>query len=88
MLSLRTINTMSAMEFMEPFGGIYESSSWIVLRVETHRPFASSEALLHRFKTIVDSATKEEQDSLIRAHPDLGGKLARAGQFTANSTRE
>jgi len=88
MLSLRTINAMSATEFMETFGGIYESSFWIVLRVETHRPFASTDALLHRFKTTVDSATKEEQDSLIRAHPDLGSKLARAGQLTADSTRE
>ena len=88
MLSLRTINAMSATELMETFGGTYESSSWIVLRVKPHRPFASTDALLHRFKTTVDSASKEEQDFLIRAHPDLAGNLARAGQLTTDSTRE
>ena len=39
-------------------------------------------------KQAVDHAPEEAQLALIRAHPDLAGKLARLGQLTVESTRE
>ncbi len=36
----------------------------------------------------VENATAVEKLVLIRAHPDLAGKLAKAGKLTAESTRE
>jgi 2-oxo-4-hydroxy-4-carboxy-5-ureidoimidazoline decarboxylase len=36
----------------------------------------------------VKSASKDEQNHLLRAHPDLAGKAARAGKLTKESTAE
>ena len=36
----------------------------------------------------MEDATDEEKLTLIRSHPDLAGKLARAGTLTDASTRE
>jgi 2-oxo-4-hydroxy-4-carboxy-5-ureidoimidazoline decarboxylase len=36
----------------------------------------------------VKSASKDEQMTLLRAHPDLAGKAARAGTLTSDSTAE
>ena len=36
----------------------------------------------------VDAATDDEKLTLIRAHPDLAGKLARSGTLTEASSRE
>jgi OHCU decarboxylase len=37
---------------------------------------------------VVDHATREEQLALIRAHPELLGRLAQAAPLSAQSTRE
>ena len=88
MHALSTINSMNKMQFMEIFSGVYESSAWVAERALALRPFASAEELQRAFRAIVDRADPAEQDALIRAHPDLGGKLARAGGLTPESARE
>ena len=79
---------MKKMQFMEIFSGCYESSPWVAERAFAARPFASAVELQSIFRTIVDQADRSQQDALIRAHPDLGGRLARAGRLTPESTRE
>jgi 2-oxo-4-hydroxy-4-carboxy-5-ureidoimidazoline decarboxylase len=37
---------------------------------------------------VVSAASDEEKLALIRAHPDLVGRMAREGRLTADSTRE
>jgi OHCU decarboxylase len=88
MLSLRTINAMTSAEFIETFGGIYERSPWVAARSHTQLPFATPADLLSTFRDSVDQASITEQDTLIRAHPDLAGKLARSNALTTESTRE
>lgn len=88
MLSLRTINAMTETEFVESFQGIYERSPWVPSRAFCFCPFTTSESLLKALHDTIDQATSAEQDTLIQAHPDLAGKLARAGQLTEASTRE
>ncbi|MBX6342995.1 MAG: 2-oxo-4-hydroxy-4-carboxy-5-ureidoimidazoline decarboxylase, partial [Thermomicrobiaceae bacterium] len=39
-------------------------------------------------RAAVDAAPPERQRALIRAHPDLAGRLAVAGELTAESARE
>jgi len=88
MISLARLNAASAEEFVATLGGIYEHSDWVARRVLGQRPFASLEHLQLAMRQAVDSATAEEELVLIRSHPDLAGKLARAGALTDESTRE
>jgi 2-oxo-4-hydroxy-4-carboxy-5-ureidoimidazoline decarboxylase len=88
MPSLRTINAMSMQEFSESLGAVYESSRWVAERAFAARPFDSVESLCSGFKSEVERASVEEQRALILAHPDLAGKLARAGALTKESRGE
>lgn len=88
MISLSRLNAAPAEEFVAALGGIYEHSDWVPHRAILRRPFASQEELRIAMQQTVESATTEEKLALIRAHPDLAGKLARAGALTAASTSE
>ena len=88
MLPLRIINAMTSADFIKTFGGIYESSPWVAARSHASLPFSSPSHLLTTFRETVDQASIPEQDTLIRTHPDLAGKLARSNALTAESTRE
>ena len=70
------------------FGGIYEHSDWVPQRVLDQRPFASVEAMRRALRQAVDEASEAEKLTLLRSHPDLAGKLARAGDLTESSMRE
>ncbi len=83
-----TINAMTEDQFVDAFAGVYEASPWVARRAASARPFPDEEAFLAAFRGAVGQASPAEQDALIAAHPDLGGKLARSGALTADSTRE
>lgn len=85
---LPQINRMSADEFSALLGGVYEHSEWVAQRAYPDAPFASLADLIGAMKSVVDRSTDEEKLALIRAHPDLAGKLARAGALTEDSTHE
>ena len=87
-LTLAAVNGLDAAGFVEAFGAIYEHSPWIAEAAFAARPFASIEALLAALRAAVDDAGDAMQVALIRAHPDLAGKAARAGALGAHSTRE
>src|SRR5690606_3181161 len=67
---------------------IYEHSPWVAEAVAAARPFASLAALHAAMIAAVEAAGAERQNALIRAHPDLAGKAARAGTLTADSSAE
>lgn len=82
---------MSRDAFVAAFGGVYEHSAWVAERAwdkglgeETATPGGLS-GILH---AEVVAAGREPQLALLRAHPDLAGKLALAGGLTAESTAE
>lgn len=88
MRSIDDINDLGDADFVTSLSGIYESSSWVPEAVCEGRPFASRERLAKALRMVVESASEADQLALIRAHPDLGGNLARAGELTDESTRE
>ena len=88
MTTLTTLNTCSASAFVDTLRGIYEHSPWIPERAAASRPFATSAALKYALQTVVDNASVDEQLGLIRAHPELAGKAAIAGQLTQESSHE
>jgi N-carbamoyl-L-amino-acid hydrolase len=85
---LDTLNAANVAEFVALLDGTYEHSPWIAERVAGARPFATLSALKVALARVVREASIDEQLGLIRAHPELAGKAAVAGQLTAESTNE
>src|SRR5476649_1605776 len=88
MTSLPQLNSLSREEFTRIVGPMFEHSPWIAEAAWSQKPFASVEQLHRALCETVQGAGEERQLALIRAHPDLVGKLALAGQLTKESTNE
>lgn len=87
-LSLNALNTLSAADFGEVFGGVLEHSPRYAEEVAAGRPYTSAEAVATAFGEAAARGSAEEQLALIRAHPDLAGKAALRGEITAESAGE
>ncbi len=87
-LTLSAIDGLDAAGFVAALGAIYEDSPWVADAAYATRPFATIEALLAALRAAVDTAGEARHVALIRAHPDLAGKAARAGALGEHSTRE
>ncbi|TFW30320.1 allantoate amidohydrolase [Duganella callida] len=88
MITLSDLNSCDSGTFVERLRGIYEHSPWIAERAAAQRPFNSVTALKQAMQAVVSAASVDEQLGLIRAHPELAGKAAVAGELTAESTSE
>lgn len=88
MTNLADLNTAPADRFVETLGGIFEHSPWVADAVAPSRPFAGLDALHGAMVAAVEAADEAQKLALLRAHPDLAGKLARAGALTEASTAE
>jgi 2-oxo-4-hydroxy-4-carboxy-5-ureidoimidazoline decarboxylase len=88
LLTLDTINRMSAAEFSAVFGKVYEHSPWIAERAFARRPFASRLDLQMALQAVVQGASADEQLALLRSHPELAGREAQAGTMTDESVVE
>ena len=84
MMTLTSVNAMTAGDFTAAFGDVAEHSPWVARIVASLRPFASREAMVEAFTATVRGAAREAQLVLIRAHPDLAAKA----KLTEDSTRE
>jgi allantoate deiminase len=82
------LNELTENEFVAFCGPIFEHSPWIAVRAWRSRPFASISDLHEKMCNVVNQSTPEEKLSLINAHPDLVGRLARQSKLTAESNRE
>ena len=83
-MTLADLNAMDCESFVAAIGWVFEDSPWVARRAWDLRPFATRE-VLHRAMTLqVESADREEQLALLRAHPDLGARA----RMSAASTRE
>ena len=77
--------------FVARFGSIFEHSPWIAERAYEGElgPAHDTAVGLHSALAIqFRLATPDERLSVLRAHPDLAGKLAAAKRLTAQSTAE
>lgn len=74
--------------FVDRYGGLFEHSPWVAERTFERGPFADLDHLLRELCATMRAATRDEQLALIRAHPDLAGRLAQQGALTRDSTAE
>jgi 2-oxo-4-hydroxy-4-carboxy-5-ureidoimidazoline decarboxylase len=87
-ISLESLNASDAAAFVAALGDIYEHAPWVAQAVYGARPFAALAALHDAMRAAVRAAAPERQLELIRGHPDLAGKAARAGTVTRSSQAE
>lgn len=85
---LAQLNSLDRAVFTLALGHLFEHSPWVAEETWPQRPFASVEALHAGLCRTMQSAPTERQLALIRAHPDLAGRLAQQRKLTAASTRE
>jgi OHCU decarboxylase len=74
--------------FVGRYGGIYENSAWVAEQAFDVAAGLVTDRLAELFAACVDSASGERKLALIRAHPDLAGKAAIAGDLSDASTQE
>jgi 2-oxo-4-hydroxy-4-carboxy-5-ureidoimidazoline decarboxylase len=80
---------MSKDQFVSVFGGVYEHSPFVAETVfEVGFGANSNEELVATMKEVVDSLGFEDKVRLLRAHPDLAGKLAVGEELTQSSKGE
>jgi 2-oxo-4-hydroxy-4-carboxy-5-ureidoimidazoline decarboxylase len=87
-VSLEHLNAAHATGFVAALGDIYEHAPWVAQAVCGQRPFATLAALHAAMMAAVRAAPPDRRLELIRAHPDLAGKTARAGSLTPDSRAE
>lgn len=82
---------MTKQRFVERFGGIFEHSAWIAegaWALELGPAHDSATGLHNALTRIFRSSGPEQRMAVLRAHPDLAGKLAAAKRLTPESTAE
>ena len=77
---------LSKAQFVERYGGIYEHSPWVA--EHCYAQVVEATNLADVFAACVDAAEYDARLRLIRAHPDLAGRAAVAGELTTESTSE
>jgi 2-oxo-4-hydroxy-4-carboxy-5-ureidoimidazoline decarboxylase len=75
-MTIAELNAKDRQAFADAIGWVFENSPWVAERAWRRRPFSSLEALHARMMEEVENATPEEQLALLRAHPDLGARVA------------
>ena len=86
--TLENINRIDRHAFVGLLGGIYEHSSWVASEVFELRPFTTTDHLHQCMAAIVAGSSEDHRLTLLRAHPELAGKEAAAGDLTRESKRE
>ena len=87
-MTLDELNALDRSTFAQRLGGVAEGSPWVAEAAWLRRPFADLDALARAFADAIHEAPPERQLALVRAHPDLAGRVAVARQLTTDSARE
>jgi 2-oxo-4-hydroxy-4-carboxy-5-ureidoimidazoline decarboxylase len=86
--SLAEINAMPAADFVAALGDVFEHAPWVAERAAAGRPYPTVAALHGGLMQAIRTAPAAPQLAFVRGHPELGGKLARAGTMTEASKSE
>jgi OHCU decarboxylase len=70
--------------FVATYGRLFEHSPWVAEDAYAKGPFADDDDVYAALRAAMYEAPRERQLALVRAHPDLAGRVA----MTEESTRE
>ena len=82
---------MDQAAFVAAYGGVFEHSPWIAERafdLDLGPAHDTAIGLHNALARMFRSASEEERVGVLKAHPDLAGKLAQAKRLTPESTQE
>ena len=82
---------MDAERFVALYGGVFEHSPWVAERAHALELAAAHDTVIGLHSALCRafrSASEDEKLAVLKAHPDLAGKLAAAKALTADSTAE
>lgn len=86
------VRQLDKAQFMQHFQDVYEHSPWLAEQLYDQRgalsPDDLKDAVAQALYRMVETADHETQLALLRAHPDLAGKAALAGELTQASKGE
>jgi OHCU decarboxylase len=74
--------------FVARYGALFDRAPWVAHAAFAEGPFAGIDELHAALVAAVRAAPRERQLDLIRAHPELAGREAAAGELTEASGRE
>jgi OHCU decarboxylase len=74
--------------FVARYGAIFEGSAWVARAAFAEGPFTGVDDLHAAMVAAVRAAPPERRLELIRAHPELAGREAQAGELTGASASE
>jgi 2-oxo-4-hydroxy-4-carboxy-5-ureidoimidazoline decarboxylase len=86
--TLAQLNAAERDSFVAALGHLFEHSPWVAEETWERRPFRNASHLHAELCATVRAASQDRKMALIRAHPDLAGRLAQQNQLTAASTHE
>lgn len=84
-------SAMDREAFVAAFGGIFEHSPWVAERVFEAGLTDAADSVVGLHAAMYDEVEAADRDrklALLRAHPDLAGRLAVSGGLTAASSSE
>jgi 2-oxo-4-hydroxy-4-carboxy-5-ureidoimidazoline decarboxylase len=87
-VTLANLNSADRAAFTAAIGHLFEHSPWVADGTWARRPFRNAAQLHAELCATMRAASRDLQLALIRAHPDLAGRLAQQNKLTAESTRE
>lgn len=87
-MTLAEINAADRAAFTAALGHLFEHSPWVADETWAKRPFRDAAHLHAELCRTMRGASRDRQLALIRAHPDLAGRLAQQNRLTAESTKE
>jgi OHCU decarboxylase len=73
-ITMEELDAMDQASFIAAIGWVFEHSPWVAERAWSVRPFGTVAALHAAMAGIVARASRPEQVTLIRQHPDLGAR--------------
>jgi OHCU decarboxylase len=74
--------------FVDRFGGVIEYSPWVAQQAWASAPFRDLAALHAAFEAALLAAPPADQLAVLRAHPDLAIREAKAAELTPESASE
>jgi OHCU decarboxylase len=87
-VTIEQLNSCDRAAFVATLGHLFEYSPWVADETWPRRPFSDPSHLHAELCATLSAAPRERQLALIRAHPDLAGRVAQQSQLTADSARE
>ena len=88
MITLDRLSASDRAAFVAAVGDVFEHAPWVAERAYAARPFATVAEVHRAMMRALRCAPRNEQLAFLRGHPELAGKVARAGAMTPDSRAE